>query len=67
MFQSVRPVRHPRVLLKSATLAMGFALLGGCTLEGALQRASLKLAASPTGETHAFPCTHSVSKSRRQH
>ena len=55
MFQSVRPVRHLRVLLKSATLAMGFALLGGCTLEGALETASLQLAASPTGETHTIP------------
>lgn len=54
MFQSVRPVRHLRVLLKSATLAVVLELLGGCTLEGALERASLQLAASPSSETHAF-------------
>jgi hypothetical protein len=55
MFQSVRSARHPWVPSKPAMLAMALALLGGCTLDGALERAaSLQLASSPAGETHAF-------------
>ena len=50
MLQSVRPVRHPWVPLKLVTLAMGLALLGGCTLDGAFERASLQLASSPAAE-----------------
>jgi hypothetical protein len=54
MFQSVRSARHPRVPLKPAMLAMACTLLGGCTSDGAFERASLQLASSPAGEPHAF-------------
>jgi hypothetical protein len=55
MLQSVRPSRHLRVHLRLVTLAVVLALLGGCTLEGALgQTAGLQLAEPPAGEMHAF-------------
>jgi hypothetical protein len=55
MLRLVPPVRHLRVLLKLATLAIGFAVLGGCTLDGAFERAaSLQLAASPADEPRGF-------------
>jgi hypothetical protein len=55
MFQSVHPSRHVWVHLKLATLGVALASLGWCMMEDALaQPAGLQLAASPTGETHAY-------------
>ena len=55
MLRSILRVWHPRVRLKVATLSAAFALLGGCTLDGAFERAAgLQLASSPAGEPRAF-------------
>lgn len=54
MLGSTLSVWHPRVLLQVATLSAAFALLGGCSLDGAFERATLQLASSPAGEPRAF-------------
>jgi hypothetical protein len=55
MLRFVRRVGRLRVLAKLAMLGLGLALLGGCTLEGALERADMmRLASSPSSEPAAF-------------
>ena len=55
MLQLFRSVRHPRVLLRLAAMALASALLGGCTPDGAIDRvAAMELASSPAGEPRAF-------------
>ena len=55
MLRSVLSLRSPRVVLQLATLGAALALLGGCTLDAALDRAAaMHLASSPAGETPAL-------------